>query len=691
MSLDKVFSPRGVAVIGASDNAKKFGGLTLENLIKGGYAGNLIPINAARPSVMGLKAYACVSDAPGPLDVAVLAIPKKAIPEAIRDCAATKIQYLVMMTGGYSETGAAGREEEKNIVAMARGLGMRVLGPNLLGLASSPSKVLMNASLAMREVPARLGRISLVSQSGAAMGVLYNRGAREGIAFRHLIALGNQADIEVSDVLEYYAQDDGTKVVICSIEGLKDPERFLAAARLCYAAGKPMLLTKSGRTAAGAVVASTHTGSLASAYAAFAARCEAAGIVLVESELAMARLAFMYDKFGDAPYGRGIALLSPSGGALVQTTDVATETGVRLSTFSAETVRRLEEQYTPGLTANPLDFANLRDNSFVDVGDGGAKIVTDDPDVAGIVGVLGTAHNLDEMVTAMAKAVEGKKPVVFAVLPGSNGDKARVASAELGCLAVDSIEDSVEVFRRWMQPRPDVGALPARPTDIKQADLLRLPKGAMLGEFEAKALLSGYGVRTSKEKKVSTVEDAIAAAKEIGYPVVLKGYGVTLIHKSDQGAVKLNLKDSASVQAAWSEIAGSVGAGLEGCVVAEMVRGEAELIVGALHDSQFGPMVMFGAGGILAELLDDVVVMAAPAAPAKIRAKLETLKIAKILKGVRGKPACDIDATVDAIYRVSLFAADTAPKMAELDINPLIVRAAGKGAVAVDARIRTTD
>jgi len=691
MSLDKVFSPKGIAVIGASDNAKKFGGLTLENLIKGGYSGNLVPINAARSAVMGLKAYARVSDAPGPLDVAVLTIPKKAIPEAIRDCAAAKIQYLVMMTGGYSETGAAGREEEKDMIAMARGLGMRVLGPNLLGLASSPSKVLMNASLAMREVPARLGCISLVSQSGAAMGVLYNRGAREGVAFRHLIALGNQADIEVSDVLEYYAQDDGTKVVICSIEGLKDPERFLAAARLCHAAGKPMLLTKSGRTAAGAVVASTHTGSLASAYSAFAARCEAAGIVLVESELAMARLAFMHDKFGEAPKGRGIALLSPSGGALVQTTDVATETGVRLSKFSDATVRRLEEQYTPGLTANPLDFANLRDNSFVDVGDGGAKIVSEDTDVAGIIGVLGTAHNLDEMVTAMAKAVDGKKPVVFAVLPGSNGDKARIASAELGCLAVDSIEDSVEIFRRWMRPRPEVGAVPARPKDIKPVDPLRLPKATMLGEFEAKALLSGYGVRTSKEKKAATVEDAIAAANEIGYPVVLKGYGATLIHKSDQGAVKLNLADAASVQAAWSEIARSVGKGLEGCVVAEMVRGEAELIVGAFHDAQFGPMVMFGAGGILAELLDDVVVLAAPAAPATIRAKLETLKIAKILKGVRGKPACDIDAAVDAIYRVSLFAADSAPKMAELDINPLIVRAAGKGAVAVDARIRTSD
>lgn len=691
MSLDKVFSPRGIAVVGASDNAKKFGGLTLENLIKGGYQGNLAPINAARPSVMGLKSYAKVSAAPGPIDVAVLAIPKRAIPDAIRDCAAAKVQYLVMMTGGYSETGEAGRADEKEMIALARSLGMRVLGPNLLGLASSPSKVLMNASLAMREVPARLGNISLVSQSGAAMGVLYNRGAREGVAFRHLIALGNQADIEIADVLEYYASDTGTKVVMCSVEGLRDPERFLAAAKLCHAAGKPLLLVKSGRTSAGAVVAATHTGSLASAYSAFAARCETAGIVLVESELAMVRLAFLYDKFGEAPQGCGIALLSPSGGALVQTTDVATETGVRLSKFSAETVKRLEEQYTPGLTANPLDFANLRDNSFVDVGDGGAKIVSEDSDVGGIIGVLGTAHNLDEMVTAMTKAVDGRKPIVFAVLPGSNGDKARVAAAELGALAVDSIEDSVEVFRRWYQARPTVKAPAERPKNIARVDTAKLPKGAMLGEFEAKALLGGYGVGVSREAKAANADQAVQEADKIGYPVVLKGFGATLIHKSDQGAVKLHLADAGAVRAAWADIAKSVGAGLEGCVVAEMVRGEAELIVGALHDPQFGPMVMFGAGGILAELIEDVVVLAAPADPATIRAKLETLKVTKILKGIRGKPACDIDAAVDAIYRVSLFAADGAPAVAELDINPLIVRKKGAGAVAVDARIRIAD
>ena len=691
MSLDRIFAPRGIAVIGASENAKKFGGLTLQNLIAGGYSGNLIPVNASKQTVMGLRAYRRVDEAPGPIDVAVLAVPKQAVSKAIRECAEAGISYLVMMTGGYGETGAAGLAEEREMVAIARGLGIRVLGPNTLGLASTPSKVSMNASLAMREVPARQGGISLVSQSGAAMSVLYNRGAREGIAFRHLAALGNQSDLEVADLVDFYAEDAGTRVIIASIEGLKDPERFLAAALKCHDAGKPVLVAKSGRTAAGAVVAATHTGSLASAYATFAARCESVGIVMVESELAMARIAFLYERYKGSPAGGGIALLSPSGGALVQATDVAVELGLTMASFAPETTNELEILYSPGLAKNPLDFANLRDNSFVDVGDGGVDIVAEDPAVAAIVGVLGTGHNLDEMVVAMSDAVGERKPLLFAALPGQNADKARLASAERGFLVIDSIEDSLGVLKRWLTARPVVADAPPRPAGISTVGPPDLPNGAMLGEAESKRLLARYGIAVSREREAATVDDALAHADIIGYPVVLKGFGAGLIHKSDKGAVKLNLADPAALRAAWNEISGAVGTELEGCVVAEMVRGEAELILGSIHDAQYGPMVMFGAGGILAELLDDVIVLAAPAHPDLIRTKLGSLRIMKVLEGARGRPACDIDAAVDAIYRLGLFAADAGRALGELDINPLIVRVAGKGAVAVDARIRTAE
>jgi len=688
MSLATLFSPRGIAVIGASDNPKKFGGLTLENLIKGGYAGHIVPVNPVKDSVMGRKAYASLSDIPMPIDIAVVAVPKKFVTGILRECADKKIPYLMVMSGGYGETGADGLAEERDLVAQARQVGVRIIGPNLLGMASTPGKLLLNASLAMREVEPREGGISLVSQSGASMGVLYNRGAREGVRFRHLIALGNQADLEISEIVSFYAEDAGTRVVIASIEGLKDPAAFLGAARKCQAAGKPLIAVKSGRTKAGAKVAATHTGSMASDYTGFAAKCEEAGIVLVEDEFSMMRLAAMYDLYGRAPPKGGVALLSPSGGAIAQTADRLSEKGMHLAVFGPDTVRKLETLYVRGLTDNPLDFANLHDNSFLDVGDGGAAIVSEDPNVTAIIAVLGTAHNLDEMVVGMGRAVAGRKPIIFAVLPASNGDRARMAAANLGLLSVDSIEDSVNLIRLWMKPLPHIHEPARRPGDLGVPAFPPAMKGQMLGEVETKRLLSCYNIPVTREFKTTIVDEAAARAPEIGYPVVLKGFGAKLIHKSELGAVKLNLMDEAALRAAWAQMQENVGATLEGCVVAQMIRGEAELIVGAFHSDEFGPMIMFGAGGILAELLEDIAVLPAPAPPDAIRAKLAGLKISVLLNGFRGRPACDVEALVDAIYRLSLFVADFADRIAELDINPLIVAANGKGAVAVDARIR---
>jgi acyl-CoA synthetase (NDP forming) len=690
-SLASLFAPRGIAIVGASDNSKKFGGLCLENLIKSGYQGHIVPINPTKDTVMGVKASPSVAAIDVPVDVVAVCVPKRFVPAILEECAAKSVSYLLVMSGGYGEQGAEGLVDEKALVARARELGVRIVGPNLLGLASTPERLQLNASRAMREVEARVGAISLVSQSGSAMGVLYNRGAREGVRFRHLIALGNQSDIEIAEVIRYYSEDPGTKVIIASIEGLKDPAAFLDAASRCHRDGKPLIVVKSGRTKDGARVAATHTGSMASDYSGFAAKCEEAGIILVQDEFSLMRLAALYEQYGSPPPVGGIALLSPSGGAIAQTADRISEKGVHLAVFGPETVKQLETIYVPGLTANPLDFANLYDNSFVDVGDGGAAIVSRDADVAAIIAVLGTAHNLDEMVTGMGKAVAGHKPIIFAVLPGNNGDKARIASAELGLLAVDSVEDSVDLIRLWMKPAPVVYAAAPRPADLQPVRIPAGSGGRTLGEFEAKRLLSSYGVPVPREFKALTPEEAVLHARTIGFPVVLKGFGSALIHKSEFGAVKLNLGDDRAVRDAWAAMIAALGDMLDGCVVSQMVKGEVEVIAGAFRSDEFGPMIMFGAGGILAELLEDVAVLPAPAHPDAIRAKLANLKIAKLLGGFRGRPACDVDALVDAIARLSIFVADFDGEIAELDVNPLIVAVAGHGVVAVDARIRVAE
>jgi acetyl-CoA synthetase (ADP-forming) len=426
---------------------------------------------------------------------------------------------------------------------------------------------------------------------------------------------------------------------------------------------------------------------MASDYTGFAAKLENEGVILVRDELSMMRLAALYDTYGDAPAKGGIALVSPSGGAIAQTTDRISEKGLKLAVFGPETHRRLETLYVPGLTDNPLDFANMHDNSFVDVGDGGAAILADDEDVAAIIGVFGTAHNLDEMVSGIGPAVAGKKPVLFTVLPASNGDRAREVAAELGFMALDSIEETLEVLHLWFAGRPHVHGPSPRPSGLPRVTLERGDQPVMLGEFEAKQLLAGYGIPVTREKKAVTLDEAVSAASEIGFPVVLKGFGAKLVHKSEFGAVKLNLADTAAVREAWGEMASRIGPDLEGCVVGQMVKGQVEVICGAFHNEDFGPMVMFGAGGVLAELLHDVAVLPAPAHPDAIREKLLGLKCAKLLTGFRGKPPADIDALVDAIHRLSHFVAEHAAAITELDINPVIVAEAGKGAVAVDARI----
>jgi acetyl-CoA synthetase (ADP-forming) len=688
MSLQMLFAPRGVAVVGASDNAKKFGGLCLENLLKCGYAGHVVPVNPTKPTVMGVKAYPSVSAIDVPVDVVAVAVPKKLVAPVLEECADKSIPYLLVMSGGYGEQGAEGLAEEEALVSRAKQLGVRIVGPNLLGLASTPGKLLLNASLAMREVEPGVGGVSLVAQSGASMGVLYNRGAREGVRFRHLIALGNQSDLEIFEVIKFYAEDEGTRVVAASVEGLKNPAGFLEAAAACHRAGKPLVLVKIGCTREGAKVAATHTGSMASGYSGFAAKCEEAGVILLEDEFSMMRLAAMYDRYGKPPETGGVALLSPSGGAIAQAADRVSEKGMRLSVFGSETVKNLETIYVPGLTDNPLDFANLYDNSFVDVGDGGAAFVCADDDVAAIIAVLGTAHNLDEMVMGMGKAVAGRKPIIFAVLPGSNGDKARAVAADLGLLVVDSIEDSVNLISLWMKPRPIVRPPAPRPSDIVRPAISTNDAGKTLDEYEAKRLLTTYKIPVTREFKATTVEEAAAHAAAIGYPVVLKGFGAELIHKSEFGAVKLNLADETAVRAAWYSMAEAIGPTLEGCVVSQMIRGEAEIIAGAFRSEEFGPMIMFGAGGILAELLKDVAILPAPAHPDAIRAKLAGLKISVLLDGFRGRPPCDVEALVDAIHRLSVFVADFDESIEELDVNPLIVAAKGMGAVAVDARIR---
>ncbi|MFZ4409042.1 MAG: acetate--CoA ligase family protein [Paracraurococcus sp.] len=681
-------NPRAIAVIGASDDAGKFGGRVIHYLIKHGFPGTLLPINPVRATIRGLPAYPSIAAAPGPTDVAVLAVPAAVLLREIEACAAAGVGACVVITGKLADAGEAGAALEAEVTAVARAAGMRLVGPNCLGLFNVTDAAMLSSSLALEVERVKPGGIGMVSQSGALMGALVSLGHRHGAGFSRCVSVGNQADLELCDFLQFLIEDPATRVITLYVEGLKDAARFGPLLRRARAAGKPVLCVKAGRSEAGAQAARSHTASLAGSHAAFAALCRDAGAVLLDDPAAMVLAADVLDRLGGLPRaGMGVAVVASSGGSTVTTTDMLAAYGLRTAAIADATRAEMARWMPASHVHLPLDTGSFHDNTSEDALRGCLRAFMADDDVGAVLVPMTTQPAMARRAAMLPPlAREGTRPLLYVMMAGEVGDAAREAMREADFPYFDQVAQALAVLRALEAEAEgrDRAALvpPTRPAGM--ALPAALPMGALL-EAEAKRLAAAYGIPVTREIFAATGDAAVAAAEAIGFPVVLKGVSRAVVHKSDIGLVKLSLRDAAAVRAAHGELL-AAPVPLEGVLVQEMARGEAELILGARHEPGLGAFVLVGTGGVLVEVLRDVQLAPAPLRPEDARAMLQRLALWPVLQGVRGRPPLDVDAAVDALVRLSWLAADLGERLVEMDLNPILLRAAGEGCIAVDAR-----
>jgi acyl-CoA synthetase (NDP forming) len=694
ISAARILRPESVAVIGASADVAKFGGRVMHYLVKHGFQGRLVPVNPGRDSIFDMPCIKHISEAGAPVDVALLALPPAKLVAAVVDCAEAGVGACIIMTTGFAEAGPEGEAAQDELMAIVQASGMRLIGPNCMGLISPHHNMALTSSLVLEDNPLRPGRIGLISQSGALMVSMYNRADDAGIGFSACVSMGNQADLEICDFLEFLIDDPETAVICLYVEGLKDARRFLDLADRARAAGKPLLLTKTGRTEAGVRAAMSHTASLAGAYEVFATACQAHGVVLLDDPDGMIELGDCLARWG-APLGDGIGVLSSSGGGAGNGVDRLSEAGLRIAALSDESRAALGEILLPPQADNPIDIGGRTIDDPFECARRSVGIMAADPDVAVLWVVLTTTPFYDKTTEVLATAAMASgKPFLFVVTPGSAASGPRQVLRRLNVPFFDRMDDGIRILKGAMDYRALSGAevgTPSRPPALPSA-LPPLPHHhGQMTEPEVKQLLGAYGIPVTREKIAPDADQAVAAANHIGYPVVLKAVCRDLVHKSDIGAVRLGLRDAAEVKAAFGDIVEAVSRALpdgsiEGCVVQEMSAPRQELLLGVKRDPQFGPVVVVGAGGVLVELLADVEMALAPFDIATARAMLERLAMWPLLKGFRGRKALDTEAAAAALSALSWLAHDYADHIAELDINPLGIGLKGDGVVALDGR-----
>lgn len=653
-----VLAPRSVAVIGASEDVGKFGGRVLHHLVKHAYAGTILPINPNRDSLFGLTAYPSITAAPGPVDVAVIALPVAQLAGNIRACAEAGVRVCAVITAGLAEAGPEGRLLQDEIVAIARSHGMRLLGPNCLGFVNTRAGLALTSSFAMGVDRLTPGPVGIVSQSGALMATMFNFGYDRGVSFSKLVSVGNQADLTLEDFFEHLIDDPDTRAVALYVESLAQPARFRALLAAAKAKNKPVVVVKAGRGDAGARAALSHTAGLAGSFRAFAAVLESEGAVLSDDPEAAVTIADALARWGRRRTG-GIAVASGSGGGAALSVDRLEQTGFPLAGDGPVDLGSLPQAFAAATIRNALE-----------------RVVAD-PATGALLYLMTTQPLMRETALLLAElGWTSGKPVLLVLSAGSVADDVRQALREQGYPYFDRSDDALRVLRafEWKEH-----GRPSAP-----------PKGHGLEpllERESKTLLVDAGILTTRESAVRDAAHAVAAAADIGFPVVLKLSSRAVSHKSDIGGVRLGVANAAAVREAFADLRALVPEeDFDGVLVQEQVSGVAELIVGAKWDDQFGPFVLVGSGGVFAEIIADTRIAPAPVGEEQALRLIESLRIAPVLAGARGRPAADVRAAAAVVTAVGRLAATLGPRLRELDINPLILRAEFQGAVAVDAR-----
>ena len=687
-ALERMLHPRHVAVIGASADRAKFGGRVMRFLVQHGYDGRVSPVHPSATEVLGRAAYRDVRDAPFGIDVALLAVPAAQLHATVEACGKAGVRCCVVLTADFAETGDDGARRERELVVTARKHDMRLLGPNCLGYIVPHARLALTSSVALASGRMPRGPIALISQSGSLMASVISHAQDAGTGFSACVSVGNQADLEICDFIEYFVDDRATQAICVYVEGLKNGKRLLELADRCKAARKPLLAVKAGNSAAAARIAQSHTASLAGSRVVWEAACRDHGVCVLDDPEAMIASAHFLVAFG-APRAEGVAAMSPSGGTIAVTADRLAAARLTLAQLSDDTRAALSALVPPARPLNPLDIGGLARDQGLPAALATQAAYAADPNVGVSFIVVATTPQLDEKVRAWGRAaIASRMPTAILLTPGTLVDGARQTLRELGCPYTNRMDDALRVIATAIEYGKTTRE-PQRPRHpYIDIDVDGLAAGR-LTETEAKALVRRAGIEAPEERHAKDAQSAVAAAAELGYPVVMKAVCREITHKSDAGAVKLGLSSASEVAGAWNDMVSAVerlgyAATFEGCVVQRMISDGVELVLGARHDPCFGPVVLVGTGGIHVELLDDVQVALAPLDAGRARQLISSLRVSPLLCGARGRPPLDVDGAADALARLASLAATLGERLVELDINPLLVRRAG--VVALDAR-----
>lgn len=690
-SLAPFLAPASVAVIGASRDPYKVGGSVVANLRSAGFRGRIIPVNSRADSVQGLPAFRALLDVDGSVDLAVIAVPAADVLPALKQCAAKKVGGAVVISAGFRETGGEGLRREAELRAWLRDQPIRVLGPNCLGWIRPTRRLNVTFAPGMPEP----GGIAFITHSGALAVAILDWARDRRLGFSLFASLGNQADVNESDLLDAVAADPETRVIACYLEGVADGPRFLAALRRA-AAVKPAVLLKAGRSAEGARAVSSHTGALAGSDRAFDAAVRQAGALRVDTVEELFDVARGLAT-QPLPSGRRLIVVTNGGGLGIVATDAARAAGLTIAPIDDAIQGRLAE----GLPAaaglgNPVDLVGDADARRY-----GHALHTLGPDTADAVLVLLTPQAATD-AASVARTIVGATrgwpiPVAAAFVGGARVAPGVRVLEEAGIPCYAFPETAVKMLAgmtRLAERRAVVTALagPALDPTRGRAWLAGLgaAPGRQLGMRELAPLLAAYDIPRIAARVAESADAAAAAAERIGFPVALKIVSPDIVHKTEVGGVALMLRDHRGVRDAAAAMLGRAArerpeALIQGFLVEAMAPAGKELLLGGVRDAQFGPLVMVGLGGIYVEVFADTAARLAPASPAEARVMLDELRMAPLLRGTRGEPPVDRDALAAIVGRFSQLLVDL-PELAEIEINPLTVGASG--AVAVDARAR---
>ena len=690
-SVAAILRPRSLAVVGAGRHPGNVGHQVVRSLLAGDFSGTVYPVNPAARAVCGVPAFPALLSVPEPVDLAIVAVPASAVPGVIDEAASVGVRAVTIITAGFGETGRSGAAVETEMLSVARRHGMRIVGPNCLGVANTDPEVRMNATFASLDpLP---GRLALVSQSGA-VGVLLGEQTRAaGLGLSAFVSVGNKLDVSPNDLLCFFEHDDRTSVIALYLESLGNPRKFARIARR-VGGTKPIVVLKAGRTSAGARGARSHTAAAATPEVTVAALLRSGGVIKVD------RLEELLDVSAillaaPLPAGHRVALVGNSGGPLILAADACESGGLTVPELPQPTQGALGEVLVPAAaTANPVDLT--ADGSAAMLEQALDIVLGDDAIDAVITIVVETmaisAAEVRETITRVAQ--RSGKPVVAcsveagaALVPSGAAQVAEIPSPERTAAALGHVCGYAQWRRRPLQPAEEAEELSDQPmiSQIIAAKLAGSPGGGWLELDQAAGLLAACGLPVLPTRGAATAAQAAAAAEAVGFPVVLKARSGDVVHKSDVGGVALELADSEAVRAAYETMQARLGAQMGGAVIQPMAPPGVEAIVGLAADPEFGPVVMAGLGGVLTDLLQDRAFAVPPLEPGAADAMVASLRAAPLLDGYRGAPKADRQALVAVLEQVARIAEEV-PELVELDLNPILVSSAG--AVAVDCKAR---